>query len=84
MLTQSEIDQMYRDQSRLVSDTLKLSSVNPKSLKNLNRIGKVFLIERGWDKCTEDTKRLLSQDEHHFVRSCASVAISNQMLELMP
>lgn len=71
MICKHDIEAMYELQN-LIVDRMSISEIiTPSDLSELNRIGKVKLIDRGWEKCRDDTRVALLTDAHHFVRSCA-------------
>lgn len=75
-----KIEQMYSDQFQLVDNLVRMDSISASDLVELNRIGKYRLIDIAWGLLTQDARIALLNDEHHFVRASAQLAMPSRAL----
>lgn len=72
--TQSEIQKIYDKREAAVALLGQQQSIEVADIKPLDRLGRFSVADQFWEKCSADTRAALLTDEHHFVRSAASIA----------
>ena len=71
----AEILAKYNVRNAAVARLAELPSIAESDLDGLDHIGRCRVATELWSKCSERTRARLRTDPHHFVRSCAVLAV---------
>lgn len=72
-----EIERLFEQRDLLIASVVLKGAIEAKDLHDLERSGKCIVANEHWHLCTKDARDALHNDDHHFVRSCASIAATN-------
>lgn len=70
----SQLEAFYAQREEAVAALRQKSVVTVDDLIPLDRIGRFQVVDELWRKCDQDARHSLLHDEHHFVRSAATMA----------
>lgn len=68
------VQKMFTSRDAKIAELAKQPSITVADVRRLERTGRVRVADEMFDRCDPDARAELLNDEHHFVRSTASVS----------
>ena len=75
--THEEAKEIYRKRDILVHALAALPVIGPDDLAQTDRGARCIVASDLWAKCSEETRKILLNDKHPWVRSCAELSLLN-------
>lgn len=69
----AEIEVIYAARKEALQKLAKKDQVQVDDLVGLDYLGRFRVADELWEKCSPTTRHALQHDEHHFVRSAATL-----------
>ena len=72
------IERLYAVRSVWLKYLKSKQVIRPNDTLMLDKLGRCDLANQAWSKCDANTRKLLLNDPHHYVRSCATLAMRSE------
>lgn len=82
-ITNEQTKEKYRQRDILVRSLAALPIISPSVLIGVDRPGRCIVASDLWGKCAEETREILLNDIHPWVRSCAEISLREPKHEPM-